>query len=103
MAFSALRCVIMNSIFAASQDWLAGSHLRQERGDADGIFDSISPLSNFERGDIEGKAGRRRRIEEENVEAGEEEAGLRRVKMRSGMIGGILTASLSLSLSVGRQ
>ena len=45
----------MNSIFAASQDSLAGSHLGQERGDAEGIFDSIStifdsisPLSNFD-------------------------------------------------------
>ena len=60
---------------------------------------SLGPgRSRQELDDIEGKAGRRRRIEEENVEAGEEEAGLRRVKMRSGMIGGILTASLSLSL-----
>ena len=51
----------------------------------------------IEREDIEGKAGRRRRIE---VEAGveEEEAGLRRVKRRSGMFGGILIPSLSLSL-----
>ena len=48
------------------------------------------------RDEIEGKAGRRRRIE---VEAGEEEeAGLRRVKRRrSGMFGGILTPSLTLS------
>ena len=50
----------------------------------------------IEREDIEGKAGRRRRIE---VEAGvKEEAGLRRVKRRSGMFGGILIPSLSLSL-----
>ena len=88
----------MNSIFAASQDSLAESHLGQERGDAEGIFDSISPLSNFERGDIEGKAGRRMRREDEKVEAGEEGAGLRRVKRRrSRMFGGNLTPSLSLS------
>ena len=51
-----------------------------------------------ERDNIEGKAGRRRRIEEEKVEAEEEAAGLRRVKRRrSGMFGGILTPSLTLS------
>ena len=63
--------MIMNSIFAASQDSLVGSHLGQERGDAEGISISISPLSNFEKGDIEGKAGRRRRREGEKVEAEE--------------------------------
>ena len=73
--------------------------MRQERGDADGIFDSISPLSNFERGDIEGKAGRRRRREDDKVEAGEEGTELRRVKRRrSRMFGGNLIPSLSLSL-----
>ena len=51
-----------------------------------------------ERDNIEGKAGRRRRIEEEKVEAEEEAAGLRRVKRRrSGMFGGILAPSLTLS------
>ena len=50
-----------------------------------------------ERGDIEGKAGRRRRREDDKVEAGEERTGLRRVKRRrSRMFGGILTPSLSL-------
>ena len=55
---------------------------------------------------FEGKAGRDGGgggRDDDKVEVGEEEEGLRRVKMRSGMIGGILTASLSLSLSVGRQ
>ena len=57
---------------------------------------SLQLLQKKERDEIEGKAGRRRRIE---VEAGvEEEAGLRRVKRRSGMFGGILIPSLSLSL-----
>ena len=58
-----------------------------------------SHLSRFgqERGDIEGKAGRRRRREDDKVEAGEERTGLRRVKRRrSRMFGGILTPSLSL-------
>ena len=50
---------------------------------------------------FEGKAGRDGGgggRDDDKVEVGEEEEGLRRVKMRSGMIGGILTASLSLSL-----
>ena len=57
---------------------------------------SVKARGPQERDNIEGKAGRRRRIE---VEAGEEEeAGLRRVKRRrSGMFGGILTPSLTLS------
>ena len=57
---------------------------------------SLQLLQKKERDEIEGKAGRRRRIEVEADE--EEEAGLRRVKRRSGMFGCILIPSLSLSL-----
>ena len=59
---------------------------------------SVKARGPQERDNIEGKAGRRRRIGEEKVEAEEEVAGLRRVKRRrSGMFGGILTPSLTLS------
>ena len=52
-----------------------------------------------ERGDIEGRAGKRRRREEDQVEAVEEIVGWRRVKMRrSGMFGDILSPSIALSL-----